>query len=329
MPKALITGVTGQDGSYLTEFLLAKGYEVHGVVRRIDTLEHSAIAPLCRDPKIYNQRLFIHSADLVDPAALQAAVSNAAPDEIYHLAGQTDVARSFEIPEVTCDVVAMGTLRLLEMARAMSTPPKFFHASSSEIFGIPATSPQTLETPVSPVNPYGCAKVFATQMVQVYRRSFGLFACNGILYNHESPRRGKNFVTRKICRAAALIKLGRQKELFLGDTSAKRDWGHSKDYVRGMWMVLQHSAAEDFIFATGTLHSVQDVVEIAFASLDLDWQAHVKRDERLIRPTESHSLVGDPSKARTVLGWQREYRFPDIIHEMTAAELESLKSGPN
>ena len=328
MPKALITGVTGQDGSYLAEFLLAKGYEVHGVVRRMDTLEHSSIASLCRDPQIYNKRLFLHSADLADSTALRIAIANAAPDEIYHLAGQTHVSRSFEIPEVTCDVVAMGTLRLLEIARVMSNPPKFFHASSSEIFGIPTASPQTLETPVAPVNPYGCAKAFATHMVQVYRRSFGLFACNAILYNHESPRRGENFVTRKICRAAAAIKLGRQKELFLGDTSAKRDWGHAKDYVRGMWMVLQHSTAEDFIFATGKLHSVQEVIEISFASLDLDWQTYVKRDARLIRPTESHSLVGDPSKAEQVLGWQREYGFRDMIREMTLAELHGLKGEP-
>jgi GDPmannose 4,6-dehydratase len=220
----------------------------------------------------------------------------------------------------------MGTLRLLEIARELPKPPKFFHASSSEIFGKPLSSPQTLDTPIAPVNPYGCAKAFATQMVQVYRRSFGLFACNAVLYNHESPRRGENFVTRKICRAAAAIKLGRQKELFLGDTSAQRDWGHAKDYVRGMWMVLQHKTPEDFILATGELHSVQEVVEIAFASLDLDWGAHVKRDERLIRPTESQSLVGDPSKANTLLGWQREYRFPEMIREMTMSEFEALKS---
>ena len=329
MPKALITGITGQDGSYLTELLLSKGYEVHGIVRRTSTLDRSRLDVLYRDSEVYNKRLFLHYGELTDQTTMRRIVLKVAPDEIYHLAGQSHVGLSFEIPESTCEMTAMGTLRLLEIVRDMPEPAKFFHASSSEIFGTPTSSPQTLETPVAPVNPYGCAKVFATQMVQVYRRSFSLFACNGILYNHESPRRGENFVTRKICRAAAAIKLGRQKELFLGDTSARRDWGHAKDYVRGMWMVLQHSAAEDFIFATGKLHSVQEVVEISFASLDLDWQAYVKRDQRLIRPTESHSLVGDPSKAKNILQWEREYRFRDMIREMTVAELALLRTGPS
>lgn len=326
MPKALITGITGQDGSYLTELLLSKGYEVHGVVRRTSTLDRSRLDIHYRDPDIYNKRLFLHYGELTDQTTMRRVLLKVAPDEIYHLAGQSHVGLSFEIPESTCEMTAMGTLRLLEIVRDMPQPPKFFHASSSEIFGIPASSPQTLETPVAPVNPYGCAKVFATQMVQVYRRSFGLFACNAILYNHESPRRGENFVTRKICRAAAAIKAGRQKELFLGDTSARRDWGHAKDYVRGMWMILQHRTPEDFILATGKLHSVQEVVEIAFASLDLDWKSFVQRDQRLIRPTESQCLVGDPSKANTLLGWQREYRFPEMIREMTVAEFDALKS---
>ena len=328
MPKALITGITGQDGSYLTELLLEKGYEVHGIVRRTSTLGRSRLDVLYQDPEIYNKRLFLHYGELTDQTTMRRIILKAAPDEIYHLAGQSHVGLSFEIPESTCEMTAMGTLRLLEIVRDMSKPPKFFHASSSEIFGTPSSSPQNLDTPTRPANPYGCAKVFATQIVQVYRRSFGLFACNGILYNHESPRRGENFVTRKICRAAAAIKLGKQRELFLGDTSAKRDWGHAKDYVRGMWMVLQHNAPEDFIFATGKLHSVQDVVELAFASVDLDWKAHVKRDERLIRPTEPTCLVGDPSKANSVLGWQREYRFADMIREMTLAELEALRAAP-
>lgn len=328
MPKALITGITGQDGSYLTELLLEKGYEVHGIVRRTSTLGRSRLEVLYQDPEIYNKRLFLHYGELTDQTTMRRIILKAAPDEIYHLAGQSHVGLSFEIPESTCEMTAMGTLRLLEIVRDMSKPPKFFHASSSEIFGTPSSSPQNLDTPTRPANPYGCAKVFATQIVQVYRRSFGLFACNGILYNHESPRRGENFVTRKICRAAAAIKLGKQRELFLGDTSAKRDWGHAKDYVRGMWMVLQHNAPEDFIFATGKLHSVQDVVELAFASVDLDWKAHVKRDERLIRPTEPTCLVGDPSKANSVLGWQREYRFADMIREMTLAELEALRAAP-
>src|SRR5688500_598776 len=303
MPKALITGVSGQDGSYLTELLLSKGYEVHGVSRSTNALKGSYLAPLFHDSEVSSKQLFFHTGDLNDPAAIREIVRKVAPDEIYHLAAQSHVGRSFEDPEGTCEVAAMGTLRLLEVARAMSKQPRVFNASSSEVFGNPAQCPQTLETPIAPVNPYGCAKAFATQMVQVYRRTFGLFACNGILYNHESPRRGENFVTRKICRAAAAIKLGKQSELLLGDTSAKRDWGHAKDYVRGMWQALQHETPEDFIFATGKLHSVQNVVEIAFASVELDWKKFVKQDPKLFRPTEAQCLVGDPSKAEIVLGW--------------------------
>jgi GDPmannose 4,6-dehydratase len=325
MAKALITGITGQDGSYLTELLLEKGYEVHGIVRRTSTLERSRLDELYQNPDIYNKRLFLHYSELSDQTTLRRILFRVAPAEIYHLAGQSHVGLSFEIPESTCEMTAMGTLRLLELVRDLPEPARFFHAASSEIFGTPTQSPQTLDTPIAPVNPYGCAKAFATQMVAVYRRSFGLFACNGILYNHESPRRGENFVTRKICRAAAAIKLGRQRELSLGDTSAKRDWGHARDYVRGMWMVLQHPTPEDFIFATGKLHTVQEVVELAFATVELDWQKFVTRDARLIRPTESHSLVGDPSKAQKLLGWHREYKFADMIREMTLAELESLQ----
>lgn len=321
MPKALITGITGQDGSYLADLLLAKGYEVHGLVRSKDALDQSLIAHLCRDPATYNTRLFLHTADLADATALRTVINKVAPDELYHLAGQTHVGRSFEIPEVTADVIAMGTLRILEIARHLPHPPKFFHASSSEIFGKPPHTPQTLDTPFAPVNPYGVAKAFATQMVQVYRRSYGLFACNGILYNHESPRRGENFVTKRICRGAAAIKLGLERELLLGDTTAQRDWGHAQDYVRGMWMALQHPTPEDFIFATGKLHSVQDVIDIAFATVELDPRAYIKKDPKFLRPAEPQSLLGDPSKAESVLGWKREYQFADIIREMTLGEL--------
>ena len=325
MLKALITGITGQDGSYLTELLLSKGYDVHGVTRSMSGMEQSSLGSLAKDSEIYNQHLFLHEGDLNDAATMREIVLKVAPNEVYHLAAQSHVGRSFEHPEETCDVAAMGTLRLLEAVRSMTARPRFFHASSSEIFGTPEKSPQTLETPMAPVNPYGCAKAFATQMVQVYRKNFGFFACNGVFYNHESPRRGENFVTRKICRAAAAIKSGKQSELMLGDTSAKRDWGHAKDYVLGMWMALQHNTPEDFIFATGKLHSVQEVVEIAFATVDLDWKKYVKRDERLIRPSDSQDLVGDPTKAEKVLGWKREYQFEDMIREMTEAELESFK----
>ncbi|MCD6050049.1 MAG: GDP-mannose 4,6-dehydratase [Verrucomicrobia bacterium] len=285
MPKALITGITGQDGSYLTELLLEKGYEVHGVVRRTSSLDRSRLKHLHGDTSVYNQRLFLHYADLDDPTTLRRVLVKVAPDEIYHLAGQSHVGLSFEIPESTCDSTAMGTLRLLEIVRDLPKLPRLFHASTSEIFGRPAAAPQDENTPRNPVNPYGCAKAFATQMVSIYRQNYGLFACNGIMYNHESPRRGENFVTRKICRAAAAIKLGLQKELVLGDTSAQRDWGYAGDYVNAMWLSLRHKEADDYIFATGILHSVSDVVTLAFAAAGLSHADHVKQDARLMRKT--------------------------------------------
>jgi GDPmannose 4,6-dehydratase len=325
MPRALITGITGQDGSYLTELLLDKGYEVHGMVRRTSTLERSRLNHLYLNPDLYSRRLFLHYAELDDPTTLRRVLLNAKPEEIYHLAGQSHVGLSFEIPESTCEMTALGTLRLLEMIRDMQPPPKLFHASSSEIFGEPALMPQDEATPMAPVNPYGCAKAFATQMVTVYRRTFGFFACNGIMFNHESPRRGENFVTRKICRSAAAIKLGLQSELLLGDLKAQRDWGHARDYVLGMWMALQHEQPEDFVFATGKLHSVQDVVEHAFASVELDWKEFVRQDPRFLRPVEPHRLLGNPSKAHRLLGWQPRIEFGELIKEMTQAELSALR----
>lgn len=324
MTRAFITGITGQDGSYLTELLLAQGYEVHGAVRRTSTLERSRLAHLYVDPAVYNQRLFLHYAELDDATTLRRVLVKVAPDEIYHLAGQSHVGLSFDIPESTCEFTAMGTLRLLEILRDLPTPPRFFHATSSEIFGRPAEVPQNEKTPMLPVSPYGCAKAFATQMVRIYRDTHGLFAVNGILYNHESPRRGENFVTRKICRAAAAIKAGRQRKLSLGDTSARRDWGHAREYVRGMWLALQHETPGDYVFATGQLHSVQDVLENAFAAVDLEWRSYVETDSHLLRPAEPLQLVGDANKARTVLGWTSETDFGDIIREMTLAELEAL-----
>lgn len=325
MKSAFITGITGQDGSYLTELLLAKGYEVHGMVRRTSTLERSRLAHLYADPNLYNQRLFLHYADLDDATTLRRILQKIKPSELYHLAGQSHVGISFEIPETTCEFTAMGTLRLLEILRDLPEPPRFFHAASSEIFGRPTQTPQTETMPFAPINPYGCAKAFATQIVRVYRDSHGLFAVNGILYNHESPRRGENFVTRKICRAAAAIKTGRQTELALGDTSAQRDWGDARDYVRGMWLALQHPTADDYIFATGHLHTVQDVIEIAFAAVGLDWRRHVKLNPHFLRPTEPLQLVGDASKARTVLGWTPTTSFSELIREMTLAELDNLR----
>ena len=316
--KAFITGITGQDGPYLTELLLAKGYEVHGTFRRSSNaanLKH-----------LKSAALFLYPADLDDPESVRVPLEKSAPDEIYHLASQSHVGQSFEKVDETCRVTGLGALRVLELARHLPRPPRFFHASSSEIFGSPEQSPQVETTPVAPITPYGCAKAFATQMTRIYRNNFGLFAINGILYNHESPRRGENYVTRKICRAAAAIKHGRQKELVLGDTSAQRDWGNARDYVRGMWLALQHDAPEDFIFATGKSHSVQDVVEFAFGAVGLDWRACVHQEQRLFRPADPRRLIGNPAKAKNVLGWQPETTFEATITEMVEAELAAVQA---
>ena len=321
---AFITGITGQDGSYLAEFLLARDYLVHGAVRRTSSLARSRLQHLFTDPAIYNQRLFLHYADLDDPTTLRRVLARVAPDEIYHLAGQSHVGLSFEIPESTCEMTAMATVRLLEMIRDLPKAPRLYHASSSEVFGRPEKMPQDESTPFAPINPYGCAKAFATQMVRVYRESYGLFASNGISYNHESPRRGENFVTRKICRAAAQIHAGIDHELVLGDMSAQRDWGDARDYVRGMWLALQHESAEDFVFATGVLHSVQDVVIEAFGALGLYWRSHVRQDKKFVRPADSYHLVGNAEKAERLLKWKSETGFPTLIREMTLAEVEAL-----
>lgn len=329
MTRALITGIAGQDGSYLTELLLGKGYDVHGIVRRNSDPTRSHLGPLCRDPAVFGKQLYFHTGDLDDPTALRRIFNKVAPDEVYHLAGQSQVGMSFEFPEITCEMTGMGSLRVLEIIRDLPKIPRFFHASSSEIFGRPEQYPQDENTPAAPVNPYGCAKAFATSLVKVYRTSHKLFACNGILYNHESPRRGESFVTRKICRAAAAIKSGRQQELMLGDTSSLRDWGHARDYVAGMWQTLQANEPDDFVFATGQLHSVQDVVETAFAHVSLDWREYVKQDARFMRPSESLRLLGNATKARTVLGWEPKTGFKELIAEMTEADLRAFagKSG--
>jgi GDPmannose 4,6-dehydratase len=324
MPKALITGITGQDGSYLTELLLGKGYEVHGLVRRTSSLDRSRLDHLYSNPDVYNKRLFLHYGELSDTTPLRRTLQKVAPDEIYHLAGQSHVGLSFEIAETTCEMTALGTLRLLEMIRDLPKAPKFFHAASSEIFGEPTQSPQTEETAIAPVNPYGCAKAYAKMIVDVYRGAFGLFACNGILFNHESPRRGENFVTRKICRAAAAIKLGKQESLTLGSLTSQRDWGHARDYVEGMWLTLQHSEPDTFVFATGKLHSVEDVVATAFKTVGLNWRDYVKQDPRFMRKGEPMNLVGDASKAKRLLGWEPKITFEELIAEMTEADLKSL-----
>ena len=327
MPIALITGITGQDGSYLAEFLLDRGYTVHGLVRRTSTLERSRLQHLYSNPAIYGKTLHLHYGDLEQPINFMRILQRVNPSEIYHLAGQSHVGLSFEMAETTTDSVAMGTLRLLEIIREHPSPVRFFHATSSEIFGRPTLSPQDETTPLAPVNPYGAAKAFATQMVRIYREKFGLYLANGILYNHESPRRGENFVTRKICRTAAAIKLGQASELRLGDTSAQRDWGDARDYVRGMWMILQQPVADDFVLATGILHSVQDILELAFQEVGLDWREHVRKDDRLMRGPESTTLVGNPQKARRI-GWVPSTQFPELIRWMVKAELDSLSRAP-
>src|SRR6059036_375983 len=323
---ALITGITGQDGSYLSELLLKKGYTVHGIVRRTSNLLRSRIEHLRRDEKIYGRRLFLHYGDLSDSSTLSRIVAEVQPTELYHLAGQSHVGLSFEIPESTCDEAGMATLRLLEIARDQPQPLRFYHASSSEIFGNAVEMPQTESTPMSPASPYGCAKAFATQLARVYRQSYGLFVCNGILYNHESPRRGENFVTRKIARAVARIARGLDVDLMLGNLESRRDWGRAQDYVQAMWLMLQHGRADDYVVATGETHSVHEFVEAAFAVVDLPWEKYVKHDPSFDRPTEPVRLVGCAEKIRKTLGWKPTGSFAQLVREMVDAELAAIDS---
>ena len=326
-PIAFITGITGQDGSYLAELLLGRGYLVHGLVRRASMFNRSRIEHLRHDPAIYGKSLFLHYGDLHDATALRRIFRQVRPGEIYHLAGQSHVGLSFEIPEVTCNEVANATLGLLEIIRDLDHPVRFYHAASSEIFGTPATMPQTEDTPANPGNPYGCAKAFAVHICRVYRKAYGVFACNGITYNHESPRRGENFVTRKISLAAARIKLGRQEELHLGDLDARRDWGYAPEYVEGMWRMLQQPEPGDYVLATNETHSVRDFLEAAFSRVGLDWREHVTLESRFVRPTEVGRLVGDYSKAREKLGWEPKTRMAAIAAIMVDADLAALRSG--
>ena len=324
MKKALITGITGQDGSYLSELLLSKGYAVHGVVRRTSNLLRSRIEHLRRDEDIYEKRLFLHYGDLSDGTTLRRIFKEVQPTEVYHLAGQSHVGLSFEIPESTCEEAGMATLRLLEIARDQSEPLRFYHASSSEIFGNAAEVPQTETTPMCPSSPYGCAKAFATHLARVYRDSYGLFVCNGILYNHESPRRGENFVTRKIARAVARISQGLDNELVLGNLENRRDWGRAQDYVEAMWLMLRHDVPDDYVVATGETHSVQEFVEAAFAVVNLPWQKFLRHDPSFDRPAEPSRLVGCADKIRKTLGWRSAGTFPELVREMVEAEVKML-----
>ena len=324
MKKALITGITGQDGSYLSELLLSKGYAVHGVVRRTSNLLRSRIEHLRRDESIYEKRLFLHYGDLSDGTTLRRIFKEVRPTEVYHLAGQSHVGLSFEIPESTCEEAGMATLRLLEIARDQPEPLRFYHASSSEIFGNATEMPQTETTPMCPSSPYGCAKAFATQLARVYRDSYGLFVCNGILYNHESPRRGENFVTRKIARAVARISQGLDNELMLGNLESRRDWGRAQDYVEAMWLMLRHDVPDDYVVATGETHSVQEFVEAAFAVVNLPWQKFLRHDPSFDRPADPSRLVGCADKIRKTLGWRSAGTFPELIREMVEAEVKML-----
>ncbi|WP_145102527.1 GDP-mannose 4,6-dehydratase [Rosistilla carotiformis] len=326
MPVALITGITGQDGSYLAELLIAKGYVVHGLVRRSSTTARARLDLLFRDKDIYDKQLFLHYADLDDITTIRRILKKTQPDELYHLAGQSHVGASFEIPESTCEFTAMGTLRLLEIVRDLDKQPRFMHTSSSEIFGSPDELPQNEQTPMRPVTPYGVAKVFATQMTRLYRESFGLFACNAICYNHESPRRGESFVTRKITRAAAAIAVGRQDKLRMGSLGARRDWGSAPEYVEAMWRMLQHDTPDDYVLATGVAHSVEEFLSAAFAAVGLNWKDHYEADPRFMRPAEVSRLVGDPGHAQRQLGWKAETDLAGLVAQMVKHDVASLQA---
>jgi len=324
MKRALITGITGQDGSYLADLLLGKGYEVHGIIRRASTFNTSRIDHLYADPHINGVRMFLHYGDLSDSVNLVKLLYELKPDEIYHLAAQSHVRVSFDIPEYTSDITGVGTIRILEAIREAEIRSRFYQASSSEMFGKAQSVPQTEKTPFWPRSPYGVAKVFSFWATVNYRESYGLRASNGILFNHESPRRGETFVTRKISRAVAAIKHDLQNELFLGNLDAKRDWGYAPEYVEGMWRILQHDQGDDFVLATGETHTVREFAETAFAHVDLDWKKYVKHDLRYERPAEVDLLIGDASKAKKILDWEPKVRFHDLVRIMVDADMELL-----
>jgi GDPmannose 4,6-dehydratase len=324
MKKALITGISGQDGSYLAELLLEKGYEVHGLVRRSSSFNTGRIDHLYRDPHQEGVRLFTHYGDLTDPVALTQLLYRLQPDEIYHLGAQSHVRVSFDIPGYTFDVTGGGTLRLLEAMREAGVDSRFYQASSSEMYGA-APPPQSETTPFHPRSPYAVAKLAAYWAAVNYREAYGTFASNGILFNHEAPRRGETFVTRKITRALARIKHGLQDKLFLGNLDAKRDWGYAPDYVEAMWRMLQHDTPDDFVIATGETHSVREFLEAAFGHAGLDWEEHVEIDPRYFRPSEVDVLLGDASKAKEKLGWEPTVRFEELVRIMVDTDMQALE----
>ncbi|MEI6428506.1 MAG: GDP-mannose 4,6-dehydratase [Pseudanabaena sp. ELA607] len=326
--RALITGITGQDGSYLSELLLSKGYQVHGVIRRASTLNTDRIDHLYQDPHLPNTNLFLHYGDLTDGTALRRLLEAVCPHEVYNLGAQSHVRVSFDAPEYTVDTVGMGTLRLLEALRDYQQRTKqevrFYQAGSSEMFGLVQAVPQSETTPFYPRSPYACAKVYAHWQTVNYRESYNLFACNGILFNHESPRRGETFVTRKITRAIARIIAKTQQKLYLGNLDAKRDWGYAKDYVEAMWLMLQQEQPDDYVIATGQTQSVREFLEVAFAYVGLNWQDYVEIDPRYFRPAEVELLLGDATKAKEKLGWTPQVDFHQLVKIMVDADLEAL-----
>ncbi len=322
MKRALITGITGQDGSYLTEFLLEKGYEVHGIIRRSSSFNTGRIDHVYQDPHVKEKSLFLHYGDLTDASGLSRIMQAVKPDELYNLGAQSHVRTSFDIPEYTGESVGMGPIKLLSAILDSKQPIKFYQASSSEMYGKVKAVPQSEDTPFHPRSPYGCAKVFAYWLTVNYREAYGIHASNGILFNHESPRRGETFVTRKITRALARIVAKRQTDLFLGNLDAKRDWGHAKDYVEAMWMMLQQKEGDDYVIATGETHSVREFLEVAFAMVGIDWKKHVKIDEAYFRPSEVDLLIGDPAKAKSKLGWVAKTSFRQLVEGMVRADLE-------
>ncbi len=320
--RALITGITGQDGSFLTELLLSKDYEVYGIIRRSSSFNTDRIDHLYQDPHEKGTRLRLVYGDLNDSSSLNTVLRQTEPDEIYNLGAQSHVRVSFDVPEYTAEVTGLGTVRILEAIRETGIRPKFYQASSSELFGKVLETPQTEKTPFYPRSPYGCAKAYAYHITVNYRESYGLFACNGILFNHESERRGETFVSRKITRAATRIKLGLQDKLYLGNLDARRDWGYAGDYVEAMWLMMQADEPEDYVIATGETHSVREFLDEAFGLLDIDWQKHVDIDPRYYRPTEVDLLLGDASKAREKLGWEPKVSFKELVKLMVEHDLE-------
>ena len=324
MRKALITGITGQDGSYLAEFLLEKGYEVHGIIRRSSSFNTERIDHLYKDPHINDVKMFLHYGDLSDSSNLSRLLEKIQPDEIYNLAAQSHVRVSFDMPEYTADIVGLGTIRILDAIKQVSIKTKFYQASTSELYGKVAETPQTEKTPFYPRSPYACAKLYSYWITVNYRESYGLYAANGILFNHESPRRGETFVTKKITHAISKILIKQQDKLYLGNLDSKRDWGYAKDYVEAMWLMLQQENADDYVIATGETHSVREFLDESFGLVGLDWKKYVEIDPRYYRPAEVDLLLGDATKAKEKLGWKPKTTFKELVKIMLEYDLNNV-----